>query len=241
MAQSNLDELLAGTRAERIEGQTALVEQLDASLANLEVNVAKSTIKAPFTGRISARRVDEGTVVSAGQSVLRLVEDEVPEVRIGIPVQTAAKLQPGSRQSVRVGKKTYTAFVSSLLPELNEATRTVTVVLLLNASAVAKVTPGQTARLELTETIPTSGYQLPTTALVPGVRGLWSTYVLAENGESGPADETKTFRVERRDVEIMHTQSEQVLVRGTLQPNDRVIVNGTHRIVPGQLVRPDEL
>lgn len=241
VAQSNLDELLAGTRSERIEGQTALVEQLDASLANLEVNVAKSTIKAPFTGRISARRVDEGTVVSAGQSVLRLVEDEVPEVRIGIPVQTAAKLQPGSRQSVRVGKKTYTAFVSSLLPELNEATRTVTVVLLLDASAVAEVTPGQTARLELSETIATSGYQLPTTALVPGVRGLWSTYVLAENGESGSADETKSFRVERRDVEILHTQSDQVLVRGTLQPDDRVIVNGTHRIVPGQLVRPDEL
>lgn len=237
VAQSNLDELLAGTRSERIEGQTALVEQLDASLANLEVNVAKSTIKAPFTGRISARRVDEGTVVSAGQSVLHLVEDEVPEVRIGIPVQTAAKLQPGSRQSVRVGKKTYTAFVSSVLPELNEATRTVTVVLLLDA----KVTPGQTARLQLTETIPTSGYQLPITALVPGVRGLWSTYVLTENGESGSADETKTFRVERRDVEILHTQSEQVLVRGTLQPNDQVVVNGTHRIVPGQLVRPKEL
>lgn len=249
-ATSNLKELLAGTRSEQIAAQTASVKQLDASIASIEINIAKSTIKAPFAGTISKRMVDEGTVVSSGQSILRLVESAGLEARIGVPVTAASKLKPGSKQQLRVGQKTYEARVSSVQPELDSSTRTLSVVLTLDESEKAAVMPGQLARLELVETIPTSGYWLPTTVLVRGTRGLWSSYVIAK--EQSPSDLStpdSTFRVERRDVEILHTETDvsdkgkavRVLVRGTLQPGDQVIVNGTHRIVPGQLVRPVQL
>ncbi len=227
-AQSNLDELLAGTRTEQVAAQVAAVQQLEASLSEIEVDLAKSTLRAPFTGRIAVRQVDEGTVVDAGQTVLRLVEAGALEVRIGVPAQVAARLQSGSQHRVRVGGQTYTAQVSSRLPELDASTRTITVVLSLSQAAVA---PGQTARLELTETIPIAGFRLPSAALVPGVRGLWSAYALAEVDPG-------IFRVERREVEILHTESDQVLVRGTLQAGERLIVDGAHRVVPGQLVTP---
>jgi RND family efflux transporter MFP subunit len=255
-AKSKLDELLAGTRSEQIAAQTAAVKQLDAKIASIEIDLAKSTIKTPFAGTISKRLVDEGTVVSTGQSILRLVENAGLEARIGVPVAAAAKLKPGSKQQLRVGQKIYEARVSSVQPELDSSTRTLSVVLTLEQSVAAAVTPGQLARLELSETIPTSGYWLPTTVLVRGTRGLWSCYVMAqEQKQQGNRDSTpvsslstsdSTFRVERRDVEILHTESDasgkgkalRVLVRGMLQPGDRVIVGGTHRIVPGQLVRP---
>jgi multidrug efflux pump subunit AcrA (membrane-fusion protein) len=255
-AKSKLDELLAGTRSEQVAAQTAAVKQLDARIASIEIDLAKSTIKAPFAGTISKRLVDEGTVVSTGQSILRLVENTGLEARIGVPVAAAAKLKLGSKQQLQVGQKIYEATVSSLQPELDSSTRTMSVVLTLEQSAAAAVTPGQLARLELVETIPTSGYWLPTTVLVQGTRGLWSCYVIAEeqkqqeDRESTPASSlstpNSTFRVERRDVEILHTESDasgkgealRVMVRGMLQPGDRVIVGGTHRIVPGQLVRP---
>jgi multidrug efflux pump subunit AcrA (membrane-fusion protein) len=86
--------------------------------------------------------------------------------------------------------------------------------------------------LELAQTIAVSGYWLPTTALVRGVRGLWSCYVL------GTSEQNDAFRVERRDVEVLHTESDRVLVRGTLQSGDRVVMSGTHRLVSEQLVRP---
>ena len=113
-----------------------------------------------------------------------------------------------------------------------------TVVLTLDKSAAREVSSGQVARLELAETIFTSGYWLPTTALVRGGRGLWSCYVTGEPAEleSLPTNMNQPFRVERRDVEVLHTESDRALVRGTLQPNDQVIVNGTHRLVLGQLV-----
>ena len=72
-----------------------------------------------------------------------------------------------------------------------------------------------------------------------GVRGLWSCYVLGKS--EIVANEPQTaFRVERREIEVLQTESERVFVRGTLQNSDRVIVNGNHRLVTGQLVRPVE-
>ena len=70
-----------------------------------------------------------------------------------------------------------------------------------------------------------------------GVRGLWSCYVLGKS-EIVANNPNKAFRVERREVEVLQTESERVFVRGTLQNTDQVIVNGNHRLVTGQLVRP---
>ncbi|NEO29904.1 MAG: HlyD family efflux transporter periplasmic adaptor subunit [Symploca sp. SIO3C6] len=249
-AKSNLDELLNGTRSEQIEAQKAVVRQLEARISDLEITIGKSTIKAPFDATISARHLDEGTFVDPGQSVFRLVEDAKPEVEIGIPVQGISQLQPGSQQQVQIGGKTYQAQVSSILPEVDPATRTRTAVLDLEPSAASSVAPGQVARLEIAQTIATKGYWLPATALVRGDRGLWSCYALVEVEKSQDAsitlseNVTKTYRVERRDVEVLHTHSDtsnglsqRVLVRGTLRAGDSVIINGTQRIVPGQLVR----
>ncbi|MEO0843981.1 MAG: biotin/lipoyl-binding protein, partial [Cyanobacteria bacterium J06643_5] len=80
-SQSNLNELLAGTRTEQIAAQRAAVKQLEASISDLEINIAKSTIKAPFASIVSARQIDEGTVVNTGQAVVRLVENTSPEAR----------------------------------------------------------------------------------------------------------------------------------------------------------------
>ncbi|MBF2019665.1 MAG: efflux RND transporter periplasmic adaptor subunit [Hydrococcus sp. C42_A2020_068] len=233
-AQSQLDELLAGTRPERIEAQQSLIQQYDAIIARIQLQLQKNILKAPFSATVSRRLADEGTVVSAGQAVLRLVENKAPEVRIGVPATVAARISPGSHQQLQIGQKNYQAKVSSILPEIDASTRTLTVVLTLDESIGTEVSPGQIARLKLDEIVRDSGYWLPITALVKGTRGLWSCYVLSEPVKS---EDGNAFLVERRDVEVLHTESDRVLVRGTLQSGDRVILSGTHRLVPGQLVR----
>jgi hypothetical protein len=90
--------------------------------------------------------------------------------------------------------------------------------------------------LEVTQTIPTEGVWLPTAALVRGERGLWSCYLL---GGTEPELGEDVYRVKQSFLEVLHTESDRVLVRGTLEPGDRAIAAGTHRIVPGQLVRAE--
>ncbi len=232
IARSSLEELLNGTRSEQIEAQKAAVRQLDASIAELDVNIDKSTIRAPFSGIIAARQVDEGTVVRAGQSVVRIVEDTAPEIEIGVPSQILSALEIGSKQKVKIRDRAYQARVASILPEIDRATQTRTVILKLdeNSSLVASK---EVARLQITRTINTSGYWLPTTALMRGERGLWSCFALIDT--ENVADR---YRIEKRDVEVLYTDGDRVFVRGILSDGDRVVSRGTQRLVPSQLVRP---
>ena len=235
-AQSRLDELLAGTRPERIEAQEAVIRELDANIANINIELKKSVLKAPFAGTISSRQVDEGTVVSAGQSVFSLVEDSILEAHIGIPIDQSQQITVGKTLPVGIGQDVYQAKVSSLLPELDANTRTVTAVLALENTA-RKIFPGQIVRLPISQTVTNSGFWLPTTALVRGERGLWFCYVIGEPIADDNTTATKSiFQIERRTIEVLHNSNNRVLVRGTLQPGEKVIANGTHRLVPEQLV-----
>lgn len=235
-AQKQLDELLAGARPQTVAAQQAAIEQLDASLASLKVDLDQSTLKAPFTGIVAQRLLDEGTVVNPGQPILSLVEAERPEARIGVPVGVANRIIPGSQQQLQIGFKTYQAKVMSIAPQLDTNSRTVSVILQLEDSLQGELKSGQIAKLQIAETIDESGYWLPTSALAKGVRGLWTCYVLGQRiTESGQT----AFNLEPRELEVLHTEGDRVFVRGTLQNSDRVIVNGTHRLVPGLLVQPE--
>ena len=229
-AQSQLDELRNGTRQEQVAAQVAGVDQIDAQLEAIDITLDKSVLPAPFAGEISMRAIDEGAVVGNGQTVVSLVENGVVEARIGLPVDVASSRVLEEPQSVKVGNRAYSAVVKSRLPAIDEASQTVTVVLELEAASQAIM--GETARLIVSEQQVSSGYWLPSTALIAGDRGLWSVYVL---GEPVLGDRSG-YRVARRDVEVLHTQGDRAFIRGLVESGDRVISSGAHRIVADQLV-----
>ncbi len=263
-ARSRLQELRNGTRFEQVNAQEAAVNQLDAQLKDIDVNISKSTITAPFDSIVAERKADEGTVVATGQSVMELVEAAAPEARIGVPANAINQIQIGQIETIQVNNQPYSAEVTAILPEVNQSTRTQTVVLDLEAAAVGEIEPGQTARLTIGESIQADGFWLPTGALTQGIRGLWTCYVLvpaseyrASQSESSFVEEpnedrenesagNSSFVVEQRSVEIIQQESAgegaasetRVLVQGTLRGGERVVTNGIHRLVPGQAVSP---
>ncbi|MEO0686066.1 MAG: efflux RND transporter periplasmic adaptor subunit, partial [Cyanobacteria bacterium J06649_11] len=235
-ARSGLEELLNGTRYEQKAAQKAAVDQLSAEITNLDITIAKILLKAPFSGTVGVRSIDEGTVVETGKSIVRLVEDSRPEVKIGVPINVARKLVPGTEKELEIGGKNYSARVKSILPEVDKATRTRTVILQLNSSA--RVSPREIARFKIVQNVATEGYWLPITALVKGERGLWSSYAVVENKNS-KSNQNKSYQVERRLIEVLETNGKKVLVRGTIQAGDTIVIDGVQRLVPGQLVSKD--
>lgn len=233
-SRSQLAELQNGTRPEQITAQQALVQQLDAGIADLDVTISKSTLRAPFAGVISTKQVDEGTVVGAGQSVMRLLENDTPEARVGMPISAIDTLSVGDEKTIYLENRPYSATVSSILPEIDAQTRTQTVVLALESAAASQANSGQTVRLNLQETISTEGQWLPTEALTQGIRGLWTCYVLVPDNTG----QEERYTVQPQSVEILYQEGERALVRGTLKPDDVVVASGPHRLVPGQLVSP---
>ncbi|MBD2655452.1 efflux RND transporter periplasmic adaptor subunit [Synechocystis sp. FACHB-383] len=230
IAQSNLDKLNNGSRPEPIAGQQARIQGLDAQIRQIEIQISKAQLLAPFSGTIGDRLVDPGMVVGAGSPVFRLVAAGMPEAHIGIPPNLSGQMRAGQTYSVNVRGQGYSGTVTALLPALNSSTRTTTAILQLN-DAPTRLRAGETAQLDVTETQPLEGFWVTSTALVPGEQGLWSVYVL---GAKQP--QPHQYIVSRQDVEVLHTQGDRSLVRGLLQPGDRLISSGSHRLVTGQTV-----
>lgn len=229
-AKSQLSELQEGTRKEQIDAQKAEVANLDAQLADNLIDLEDTELKAPFSGRISKRYADEGTVISPESPLLRLVEDQRLEAHIGVPVEMTPGLKRGAEQQVQLNGKTYQSTLKAVLPELDPVTRTREVVLALGEEAVQRLIPGQVIRLSMEESVEMQGFWLPLSALARGERGLWSAYAVVPGKVEGE------LILEKRQIEVLHTEGDRVLVRGTLKSGDRMVVDGIHKLANNQRV-----
>ena len=218
------------------EGMRALAAQVELAAARVEgneVEIGKSTLVAPFDGTITARRRDEGAVVDGGEPVLEVLERAALEARVGVAGAPVDTLEQGERLSVDVQGRPFPATVKAVLPVRGLGTRTVDVLLVLDAHPDA-ARSGDLVRLTLEESVPGEGLWLPIAALAEGRRGLWTVSVAEPVDEpaNGP-----THSIGRRTVEIVHSDTERAFVRGPLADGELVVVSGVHRLVPGQRVR----
>ncbi|MCP9883704.1 efflux RND transporter periplasmic adaptor subunit [Synechococcus sp. ATX 2A4] len=252
IAREELDQQIQSSAVlrSRLLQAESQVDDVSARLRQIDVDLARSVLVAPFAGTVSRRLLDEGVVVSGGQALITLVEAAPQEVRVGLPPAVASGLRLGDRHPVQVGDRRLQASISALLPELDAASRTVTVVLRL---PVNDLPVGSTARLSLQQREQGEGFWLPTTALVAAEGGLWSVYVLEapagsggvralgssgnSNGGGSSGTPAQGQQVARRLVTVAHSDGERSLVRGTLRPGERVIATGTQRVVPGVWVK----
>lgn len=234
-AQKKLDELNAGTRKEKKKAQQALVRQLSAQLAEVKLQRTKSTLKAPFKGTVSRRWLDEGVVVAPGQPVLRVSENNRLEVTVGIAPSSIGKIRKGNIHQCVVDGENTQVTVRRILPETDEQTRMIPVVFEL----IGNFSPGQIARIQIKEKSSLSGVWVPTSALVPGARGMWSIYV-AETGSDNFQYATM------HTVNQLFVDGERSLVTGALDSGERiieplndktVIAEGPQRIAQGQRIK----
>ena len=227
-ASEDLKQLIEGSRTEEVRAQQAVVQQIAAAVQAIEVDLQKSVLRAPFEGVIAKRTADEGTVLSPGASVVRLVEN-VREAHVGVPVSVAADFESGQEVSLRCNHDDFEATLRAVLPELNPVTRTQTVVLDLATNDQASAVAGDIVRLQLTQRKMIDGFIVPTSALDRGQRGLWAVMVVDDGPEGAQI-------ASRRDVELLHSDGDSAVIRGTITAGEKVIRSGLHRMVNGQRV-----
>ena len=205
----------------------------EARVNSVEVDIAKSTLVAPYDAVVTSRLFDEGNVVAAGSPIVHLQERALPEVRVGVSGELAATIAAGDEFRVTISGRDIPAAVRAVLPVRDPSTRTVDVILELTVEAL--VYPGDLARLRLERTVDEEGFWLPVTALTEGSRGLWTVNVV-EKIDYVPANGA-THIIEARSVEVLHKDDARVFVRGALTPGDYFVTEGMQRIVPNQEVR----
>ncbi|WP_058557204.1 HlyD family secretion protein [Thiohalocapsa sp. ML1] len=100
--QQNLDELLAGTRAEDIQAAEAALAAAEAELAYQQALLADLTIEATRDGVLDNLPWNLGERVTVGSPVVVMLAGKVPYARVYVPEPYRVRINEGDRLSVRV-------------------------------------------------------------------------------------------------------------------------------------------
>ncbi|PIE56110.1 MAG: hypothetical protein CSA34_06100 [Desulfobulbus propionicus] len=228
-------EKLADVRAataEELEQVTAVAAAVNASLsaANARLDEAKrvldeASLRAPFTGTVTAVFLEPGEYASPGKPVIELSGDGEIELQVEVPENMVMTLTEGQAIGVTLpmaGGKQVAGRITSIARAAAAAGRLFPVV------ATLKPLPGLAAGMtaELILDIENEGeLTVPVTAVInPGSS---NPYVFCLDGEV----------VRRVPVTLRSFSGDRVIIRGDLSRGDRVVISGHTMLTDGERVK----
>lgn len=212
---------------ESVNAANAFIDEVLARIQSLQVEISKTKLRAPFDGSVVSRLVDKGAVVATGQTLFTLQQNTQLEARFALSAAYANKLVVDQVVEVFSPSSRLLGKIKSIAQQRRVDTRTVDVIISLTQQNLT-ILPGDLLNFVMNTAINGEGFWVPRKALVSGVRGLWSVFVI----ESIDSE----LHLQAKLVEMLHVDEEQAFVRGPLKENDLLVSGGVHRLVPGQKV-----
>ena len=234
----------------QIEAARAAVVRDSAVLADAELALARTKVRAPFRGVVQTESIDMGQFVLAGQSVGRLYATDAVEVvvplsdanAILIPGLWELKAGDGDRRvQARViaeygdGSYAWEGYVDRAEASLDEQTRTIDVIVRVpnpfasgtrvEAAGVDPGPPllvGKFVKVQIEGIVPDRYFILRRSALRPG-NEVWAV-----------RDDTRLTIV---PVRVLQRSDDQVFVTGTLKAGQAVVIGGIQVATEGMEVR----
>ena len=130
--------------------------------------IEKTTVRAPFSGKIGLRSISPGTYVTPALLVAKLVNSGQLKITFSIPEKYASQVNKNGTITFKVtgSDQTYTAKIYAIEPEVEIATRTLKVRALAD-NKNGKLLPGTFADVQLPLDIIKDAVVIPTEAIIP--------------------------------------------------------------------------
>ncbi|MFJ1389905.1 efflux RND transporter periplasmic adaptor subunit [Capnocytophaga canimorsus] len=228
--QSRLWENKIGSEIQYLQAKSAYETQQSA-VEQMQKQVAKANIYAPFSGVIDDVITDVGTVVAPGMPVLRLVNLSDMYLESEVPEQYIANVKKGSQAKVDIsvlGEQLDTK-ISQVSNFINPANRSFKVEIRLPNKNNA-IKPNMTARLQVNDYQNKEAILLPTDIISENAQG--EQYVfLAKKG-----DNENQYVAERVVISTGKTQNGFTEILSGIQKGDKVIREGARSVQEGQRV-----
>ncbi len=205
-------------------------EQAAAAVAALEDRVAKTVVRAPFSGVLEDRMIEIGSMVSPGTPVARVMDLDPVEIQAGIPERYALDVKAGASVSVTfdvLEGEVFEGTISFVGSAVDPQSRTFPVEFDI-PNAEEKIKPEMVANVRLVRRQRAEAIVVPQEALVRVEDG-YVVFVVEGTGDDAMA------RV--RTIERGPSQSNEVVVESGLSSGDRLVVVGQHQIEDGDRVR----
>ena len=190
-------------------------------LAQLEDQLSRTRIKAPFSGIVVERLMMPGERVDTGRNIVRLVDQQHLEVIARAPLEYYSYVRPGQQLVLRTGSTVTSGLVRTVVAVGSENTHQFELRLDIENN---RFPVGQTLRVSIPTSDVREALVVPRDALVlrPG-----SISVFVVDNDQKAKQVMVTTGIGAGD---------QIEVSGDLADGDTVIIRGNERLRPGQTV-----
>ncbi len=223
----------ANSQAE-LDTAEARSSQADASAASLRATIAKKTISAPFSGRISIRQVELGQVVAPGTPIASLQSVTPIHADFWLPQQALADLALGQRARLRTdvfGDAAWNGEITAINPEVDVATRNVRVRATF-PNADGRLRPGMFANVEVLSSERKPVLIVPATAVIYAPYG--DSVFAIERKKDGNGNMSSVAR--QRFVRLGERRGDFVAVTSGLSAGEGIVSSGAFKLRNGMAV-----
>lgn len=162
---------------------TADYKTAQAQVQLVNAQLAKTTLRAPFSGTIGLRNISPGTYVTPETLITTVVNSSQVKITFSIPEKYATQMKVNSNITFTVAgsKEKFNAKIYALEPAVEVATRTLRIRALAQ-NPDRKLIPGTFADVALPLEKIDDAFLIPTEAIVPVQNG--KKVFVAENGKA---------------------------------------------------------
>lgn len=225
--QKNLWDKKIGSEIQYLQAQTQMVSA-QKSVAQIRAQVAKSVIRAPFTGSIDEVFTEKGQVVApSAQGLMRIVNLSNMYVSTSVPESYIGKLKVGDQVDVFLTSlgKTYKGKVRQVGNFINPNNRSFGIeVSVPNPENLLR--PNQVAKLKIIDYTAKDALVVPTNVIQEDGKG--DKYVYVVEGSNG-----KTGKAKKVLVSVGKSSDNVTEILSGLSANDIIVTEGVNSISEG--------
>ncbi len=230
--QQRLWDQKIGSEMQYLQAKSNYLAQ-DQAIAQLEQQVAKTIVRAPFSGTIDDVFTEQGSVVMPGQTeLMRIVNLNNMYIETDVPEKYVASITRGKKVEVEfpiLGKKVDSK-VRQVGDFINPSNRTFKVEISVPNKEKA-IKPNLTAKLRINDYSNESALLIPQGIISENANGEQYIYVIKDKVGSDKAT------AEKRIIQTGLTQGDYIEVIDGLDPGIEIIQEGARSVNDGQEVK----
>ncbi len=207
-------------------------EAQELAVSQLEQQIAKTTVRAPFSGAIDDVITDQGSVVAPGQSQLfRIVNLKNMYIETDVPERYVSDVISGKNVQVEfpILGKTMNAKIRQAGNFINPANRTFKIeVAVTNKDKTIK--PNLTAKLKINDYTNENAILIPQSIISENAEGKQYVYIIVDKNDN-------KAKAKRVIIETGKTQGDYIEVLSGLENGNEIIEEGARNVKDGQDVK----
>ena len=220
-----------GSEIQYLQAKAAYESQLEAT-KQLQQQIGKTVVRAPFSGTIDDVITDQGSVVAPGQSQLfRIVNLDDMYIETDVPERYVSDIIKGKEVNVVfpfLGKE-INAKVRQAGNFINPANRTFRVEVAIPNKDTA-IKPNLTAKLKINDYTNKKAILIPQSIISENAEGQQYVYTITNKVEN-------KARVKREFIETGRTQGDYIEVLSGIVNDEEIIDEGARSVKDGQTVK----